>query len=186
MEQAASEIFAHTPAFRDLIEKCEAAQAMFAEQRERLLSDLNPQTLQFCLWKRESDIREGMHHSQWIFERSVTKASEDIRMVQGMQASQGGKSKRCDALQDVIVSIVSKGRNISETDLLNYLKGLEGGGFITGIDDPDPDPTGGARKIYYMDRKREKSAPVSGLKDRLTRAKKYVDKLSESNPRECQ
>jgi len=46
--------------------------------------------------------------------------------------------------------------------------------LITGVDDPEADETGGKRMIHYLDRRTEKSAPVSGLKHRLARAKKYV------------
>ena len=79
----------------------------------------------------------------------------------------GGSSKKTDALQEVILEEVQKRPAITVTDLLKHLQSLQDLRQV--VDDIDD----GA--IFFTDRNgHSKKAPVSGLKDRLSRAKKAL------------
>lgn len=86
------------------------------------------------------------------------------------QARKAGRSKRSDALQQLIVTIVQTEPEITATQLLDRLQEF-----------PRPDPVDDVDldegKICYRNGpgKALKSAPISGLKDRLSRAKKFLN-----------
>jgi hypothetical protein len=82
------------------------------------------------------------------------------------QAKVGGRSRKMDALQLLILEIVTKRPTISLKELEQRLHEHAGvRDRIICIEDGE---------ILFTDRNREKSASVSGLKDRLTRAKKRI------------
>ncbi len=82
-----------------------------------------------------------MHFGAWSFEKEVSKAyaiapkldpivaSSFTPMIRRELARRGGKSKRYDALQGVILEVVSKKRAISENRLLEVLRGRIGEGL---------------------------------------------------------
>lgn len=79
----------------------------------------------------------------------------------------GGSSKKTDALQEVILGAVQKRPAITERDLLRHLQSLQ---CLRQVVDDINEET-----IFITDRDgRSKEAPVSGLKDRLSRAKKAL------------
>lgn len=86
------------------------------------------------------------------------------------QARKAGRRKRPDALQRLIMSIVQTEGEITAPQLLDKLQEF-----------PRPDPVDDVDldedKIWYRNGpgKALKSAPISGLKDRLSRAKKFLN-----------
>jgi hypothetical protein len=81
---------------------------------------------------------------------------------------------RPNALQRLIIEIVAKNPDISQTDLLIEIERASGLGVINEVIDGE---------ISFNDNGREKCAPVSGLRGRLSRAKK---RLNHANPPACQ
>jgi hypothetical protein len=79
----------------------------------------------------------------------------------------GGSSKKTDALGEVILEEVQKRPAITVTELLKHLQSLQDLRQV--VDDIDEEA------ISFTDRKgHTKNAPISGLKDRLSRAKKAL------------
>jgi hypothetical protein len=78
---------------------------------------------------------------------------------------------RTDPLQNLIIEIMTKNPHITEPKLLAQLEALTGAGVIEEIEDD---------KIYYIgkDGKGGKSAKITGLKDRMSRARKKILKNS--------
>lgn len=70
---------------------------------------------------------------------------------------------RIDSLQELIIKIVAKKPDINEKALLIEIEKKRGCGVINDVDDD---------VIYFNHKGEEKDAPISGLKDRLSRAKK--------------
>lgn len=86
----------------------------------------------------------------------------------------GGKAPKADVLQQLAVEIVRQNPAIRERQLLHALK--KKGDKIGLRVDGDADVIAGEpKKIYFVDpRGRQKTALVSGLKDRLYRAKQKI------------
>jgi hypothetical protein len=76
---------------------------------------------------------------------------------------------RSDPLQSLIIKIISNDPQITATELLDELSKHEGGGIVEEITDD---------KIYFYgkDKKGGNSAKITGLKDRMTRARKIINK----------
>jgi hypothetical protein len=80
-------------------------------------------------------------------------------------SQKGGKAKKTDALQDLIDGLVRKTPSISVKSLEKQIRTEERQGIIEEVT---------AHKIYFNHDGRSKSAPLSGLKHRLTRANKKL------------
>jgi hypothetical protein len=79
----------------------------------------------------------------------------------------GGRAFKTDALQVLIDTCVRKAPNMSQRELWHQLRKPLGLGVIKAIDN---------QKIEFLDRDGKlKTSPVSGLKDRLSRAKSRID-----------
>lgn len=80
--------------------------------------------------------------------------------------SANAKKSRADALQLLIIDILEKAPSIKPADLLKELRKLEGQGVIDEITDDD---------IFFIEKGHGgKSALISGLKDRMSRARKKL------------
>jgi hypothetical protein len=124
--------------------------------------------------QRESEAARGIPIQYWSFERGIADAARVSAMVSAIlrseQARTAGKALKTDALQKLILRIVRKCVDINVSELLVRLRSAEGNGVIDKVDGDDvPKPA-----IHFCQRDRIKEAPVSGLKDRLARAKKIV------------
>lgn len=81
----------------------------------------------------------------------------------------GGSASKTDALQMLIHACVRQSPAISQRELLHYLKTYLGCGILRVIDNG---------KIEFLNYNGKlKTAPVSGLKDRLSRAKSKINSL---------
>ena len=91
----------------------------------------------------------------------------------------GGRARKSDALQDLILELVGKDQDMTESELLDKLKGEAGAGVVTSIDEPSDLLAGDTRCIHFVnDDERPKRASVYGLKDRLSRAKTKIKNAS--------
>jgi len=104
--------------------------------------------------------------SQNILLESLPQTEERWR---GILARKGGRAPKTDALQALIQNCVRKLPNISQQELRHQLKKHLGLGTIMAIDN---------QGIQFVARKGMlKTAPISGLKDRLSRAKLKIYSL---------
>jgi hypothetical protein len=103
------------------------------------------------------------------FDEALAAAETTKATVLSELARKARKARKADALQQLIRDIVEQHPRIAEPQLLHMLAGERGAGVVTSIDGPKK----AVREIHFTDdngRKRE--SPVSGLKDRLSRARK--------------
>jgi hypothetical protein len=109
------------------------------------------------------------------FEQALADAESAQRIAQEHFSRRGGKLSKRDSLQKLILRIVGKNPTITTVELLRELRKHDGLGTIYSIDGKSPLLNGKGRMIHYFDDslQKEKTAPLSGLKDRLSRAKKY-------------
>ena len=155
-----------------------AEQSLLRE--ERLKDPLLAEVLDHEL--RSYVIRRVPAQHQVSVERILERAKEIKKLVLAStersirqdalkdQARKAGKCKGSDALQQLIVALVKKSPNITTARLLEKLEAeLWPAAVVEEVQEG---------KILFRDRigSREfsKSAPISGLKDRLSRAKKLL------------
>ena len=82
------------------------------------------------------------------------------------QARIGGKARKSDPLSELIAEIVRRRPTVTEFELLQLLREEQRMGIIQDIDE---------EAIWFATRGgRLKSAKISGLKDRLSRAKRHL------------
>src|ERR1700730_2686543 len=88
------------------------------------------------------------------------------------QSRRAGSAAKTDALQMFIINVVRANRSITHVQLLDKLRqAQQPGGLIEDIDN---------ELISFVDGKgRGKTARISGLKDRLSRARKKLDRQIE-------
>jgi hypothetical protein len=108
-------------------------------------------------------------HFLYAAERSNKKSLANF-------ARKGGKAPKQDALQELIEDTLRQNRNISLAQLIETLDGDAGAGVVTSIDKPsDLLLECDRRYIHYIDNDgRPKTASLTGLKDRLSRAKRKI------------
>ena len=110
------------------------------------------------------------------FERSARESAMNSAVSKQEFARRGGTSRKTDALQELIVTIVREKPGITEAELLEKLKSMSHGAIIDDIDEASEPEGENEPRIYFHRDGRSKSAPISGLKDRLSRARKVVSK----------
>ncbi len=102
-----------------------------------------------------------------IMERAYEDAEKRQTGIRRGDGSQGGRPRKGDALQELIEEIVRVRPTITVPALLERLHASQHEGVIEDIDDG---------RIWFVDaRGASRNAPISGLKDRLTRARKSVN-----------
>lgn len=131
--------------------------------------------------KRQIAIR-----SQKSFEEALQDAERAKQRFIGQQARLGGKAAKADSLQKIITDIVRQSPEIAVTQLLLELRKHQGGGIIDEVDgtriyfrQTGTVAMSGGGKVVGM-KVISASAPISGLKHRLTRARKKVSKEGRS------
>lgn len=145
----------------------------FARQKRVLDENLSATTWEFLEVQLATDA-ELPFYLQSI--DRVAKAAAASRSASlGHFGRLGGGSKKTDALQELILEVVRCNPRITEPQLLAKLRDRLQQGVIVEIDeDPSsPDPP----EIEFNDHHGKWGhAPISGLKDRLSRAKKAIQK----------
>jgi hypothetical protein len=108
-------------------------------------------------------------------EEELADAADDKRILQADFSRKGGKARKSDALQDLILEIVRGRPAITAGQLLWELEGVSGAGIATRVESQANVLAGEARKIHFINYdERPKTASVSGLKFRLARAKRKM------------
>ncbi len=106
-----------------------------------------------------------------VLERVQKQRSAHRREQLTEFARKGGKTEKPDALQKLILERVPRNPDISEQQLLNELRRQRGNSCIYDI----AEDSEGALTIFFTEPDgRLGEAPVSGLKHRLSRAKKKL------------
>lgn|ERR1700732_84407 len=120
-----------------------------------------------------SEIVRGIPvRSQKSFDQALADAEMAMKTLQSGFARKGGRPTGCDALQDVIEEIVEENPKIRLRQLRGELDGDHGAGTITSIDEEADVKADEPRMIHFVDDDgTPRTAPLSGLKDRLYRAK---------------
>lgn len=114
---------------------------------------------------------------QQSFAQALEKAVKAKEIAITALARKGGSAPKGDALQELILKIARKNLDINQTQLLHMLRGAAGAGVVTSIDKPSDLLAGDTPSIHFVeDDGRPKTAPVRGLKDRLSRAKRKIKK----------
>jgi hypothetical protein len=112
--------------------------------------------------------------SQNTLEDALAHAAESKTTVQRSFSRKGGKQAKPDALQRVIEKIVKEKPNTTGHELLRGLPDGEWAGTVTKIDKKNEVLAGVAMIHFVEENGMPKVAPISGLKDRLSRAKKKI------------
>jgi hypothetical protein len=115
-------------------------------------------------------IRGLLVYYQTSIEQSLADAEEDRKWFLSRQARDAGRAKKPDALQQAILGLVGKDPSMTEAKLKDMLTRDRFPELIVEVDDETIwfVPPDGSRD------ERLKGAPISGLKDRLSRAKKTL------------
>jgi hypothetical protein len=116
--------------------------------------------------RSEIDMRVAVYN-----QKSLNKALQEAELAKqrflSQQGQNGGRVHKSDPLQDIILDYVRRRPPITASELLKKLQDdFIPGGVIQEI---------GKKAIAFTNRDdRSKEAPISGLKDRLSRAKKKL------------
>jgi hypothetical protein len=107
-------------------------------------------------------------------EGALEDAEDSRRIFQSSFARSGGKTAKTDALQRRISEIVNREPNISCLQLLHKFRNLvrEGDEVIIKVDRQSDLLVDELPQIRFRDHGTSKTTPISGLKHRLSRAKK--------------
>ena len=110
---------------------------------------------------------------QLTYELILAEAEHLRSIVMEEQARRGGRARKPDALQLLIDEIVRENPELNQNQLFYRLRREEGQGVIVRIDRPEEMLAGDEPCIHFQTEEGvEKTASLSGLKDRLSRAKK--------------
>ena len=137
-------------------------------ETERLLQD--PEILALAAKRLEDERLSGIPvQYQKTFEAVLVEADDVWRLVLSVKASKSAKALRLDRLQRTILELVRKNPAIKTKAVLEKLRLIAD--CRDGIDDID-DELG---IICFSDEKnRPDKAQISGLKDRVSRARKFL------------
>ncbi len=124
--------------------------------------------------------------SQISFEKALEDAAKAKRRFIGQQARSGGKAAKAGPLRKIIIDIVRQNPEIDAAGLLEELRHRQGDGIIDEIDETyihfrhagKTAPRHGDEVIETS--VISVSTPISGLKHRLTRARKKIGEKNRS------
>jgi hypothetical protein len=135
-----------------------------SELRDRRMAD---QMIRATAYARAASelARVPIRHLASI-EKLLEEAEGDKQRFLSLQGRRGGLAKKSDALQQAIVGLVRKDPGMTVARLQGMLTRDRFPGLIEDVDE---------EKIWFRQPDgQSKTAPVSGLKDRLSRAKKTL------------
>jgi hypothetical protein len=120
-----------------------------------------------------SEIARGVSiKSQKTLEAALADAAHHRSIYRGELSRMGGRARKGDALQNLIDKILEARPKISRQQLQYALEGPDGAGVVTHIDKTF-EALSGVRQIHFTEEDgRPKLARLSGLKDRLSRARR--------------
>jgi hypothetical protein len=107
-------------------------------------------------------------------EQALAQAEKSKSIFQRSFSVKGGKAAKTDALQKSIIEMVRAEPDINTQRLLHKIRKMakEGDLVVLHVDRKPELLDDHAGRIHFNDGRMEKTSPVSGLKDRLSRAKK--------------
>jgi hypothetical protein len=141
-----------------------------SEISERRASDES--LCDIALESMHSEIVRIPLRSQESFDQALADAEMAMKTFQSGFARKGGRPTRCDALQSLIEKIAVENLEVTPGQLRRELNSAPGEGTITSIDEEADVKADEPRMIHFVDEDGTPStAPLSGLKDRLYRAK---------------
>ncbi len=112
---------------------------------------------------------------QKSFDQALADAEKTMAIVQSAFSRKGGKAPKRDALQAIIQEILIQKPKITAGQLVYTLKSDLGAGTVSSIDAESELRGGEPRMIHYFDDNgTPKTASLSGLKDRLSRARRKI------------
>ncbi len=167
----------------------------FASGAPRTPQEINRRNQEF--WPPQSQLRDRRMSDEVLFETATADMqSETLRVPIKCQKSleqaladaekskstfqtafsrKGGRAPKCDPLQGLIREIVLAKPKITQGQLLRELKSNRVAGVISKIDEQSDVKADEPKMIHFVeDDGTPKTARVSGLKDRLSRAKKNI------------
>jgi hypothetical protein len=135
--------------------------------RDRRIADEITRETAFARLAREQARGTPVYY-QTTVEQSLADAEGDKQLLLSLQGRKGGQAKKSDALQLEILNLARRDPDITVAELKDKLTKERFPGLIDEVEDGtiwfvQPDGSG---------RNRSKEAPISGLKDRLSRAKR--------------
>lgn len=123
--------------------------------------------------------------SQKSFEGALADAALAKRIVHTDFSRKGRKARKADALQTLILKFVREDLKITCQQLFYKLRSERGPGIAVSIDRESDFPPGHILRIHFVDRYgTPRTAPVRGLKDRLSRARKKIHSLQPASARQ--
>ncbi|HEY6769453.1 MAG TPA: hypothetical protein VI386_32325 [Candidatus Sulfotelmatobacter sp.] len=109
-------------------------------------------------------------------EQALSQAEKSLSIFQRNFSSKGGKAVKVDGLQGVILEIVRAKPDINTQRLLQKLRKMasEGHPVVRKVDRKWELLDDQTEQIHFKNGGMDKTSPVSGLKDRLARAKRKI------------
>jgi hypothetical protein len=109
-------------------------------------------------------------------EQALYKAEKSRNIFLRTFSRKGGRAAKTDGLRGVILEIVRAEPDIKTRQLQHKLRNLaqEGHSVVFKVDRKSDLLVDQAEQIHFRDNGRETTSPVSGLKDRLFRAKNEI------------
>jgi hypothetical protein len=152
----------------------------WAEQKILLNQRISDPGL-YHLAKRDMDfeVARGVPlKQQKTLEQALADAAYSKATFHSQLSLKGGRAPKSDSLQELIQKFVHEDPKISQRQLWYKLRTEIGKGIIVSIDAECPSEDGSLRKIHFMSGDgKVKTARVSGLKNRLSRAKAKLHSL---------
>jgi hypothetical protein len=125
--------------------------------------------------KSEEAMRVPVRNRKTL-EHALAQAEKSRSIFQRAFSRKGGKAAKTDALQCWIMKTVRADKRISSGRLLLKIRKMakEGHPVVFRVDRKSGLLDDQAEHIHFRDNGRDRTSPVSGLKDRLSRAKKEI------------
>ena len=153
-------------------------QQFWSEQSGLLSSRIQDEPLYKIAMQDISEQTSMRVPPRWLksLEQALAHADHSRTILTHAFARKGGKAAKADALQRLIIEIARAEPNINTRQLLGKIRTMaKGGNSIISRVGPKPDaPDDQNQQIHFENSGESKSAPVSGLKDRLSRAKREI------------
>jgi transposase len=168
---------AHSTSIRPTARELNAMHQKFWLEQSELLNkricDKDLYKIAMCMLESEQRMMVPVKNRKTL-EGALEDAENFRRGLQRSFARKGGKTNKADALQRLISGIVSTAPDITCQQLLYKLRNLakDGDEVVTKVDRQLEAVGDEVLRIHFQDQGKSKSTPISGLKHRLSRAKK--------------
>lgn len=115
---------------------------------------------------------------QKTLEQALADAAYGKASFHSQLSIKGGRTPKSDSLQELIQKFVHEEPKLNQRQLWHRLRREIGKGIIVSIDADGPNGNDYVKRIHFVSGDgKVKTAPVSGLKNRLSRAKAKLNSL---------